>query len=282
MKRIVLLILVLMMVTSFIVAFAEETPTTEQKEPKVIYTFEIEVFPGQFGIWEVMGFEDKQPLIFQDTAENPKTGFSRFTIEEIKLMPDGCLKLKNKVNPEIIWDYNHRLKASLLDLEKLYIDTTNKDGNVVRIIHTEKNSDHPKIVMCYTERGSDDKKMMLYVGPHELVLLYEHLSACLIDDLVPYIKIERIEGSTLTKLSTIHDFMHVDTLTGNSWVPRNVAGWVKKSQKQIQSDKEYVTELLLNVTKSEFERVVFKLMSIFEDYSYKFEDGHVSYIIINK
>jgi hypothetical protein len=275
------------MVMSGIVAFAEETPTTE-KTPMVVYSIEIPLRAGEngeerIGVWEVMGYEQKQPLIFQDTAENPKTGFSCFTPEEIQLMPDGYMKLKVKGTSKTT-EYNHRLKKALLEIEALYEYKTQKDGTIVRSIRTKKDTASLRKSIIMYEPSRDNKNSIdISVCLHEQQILYEVLAYGLYNEITPYVNITRVDGSTLSGLIAIFESISEDARNKPSdGLARDVAGWsTKKSKKQIESDMEYVKELLLNVTEGDFTQSLYKLMEIFSYFSYKFDDGEVAFIIKN-
>jgi hypothetical protein len=272
------------MVMSGIVAFAEETPTTE-KTPMVVYSIEIPLSKGEngeerIGVWEVMGYEEKQPLIFQGTEENPKTDFSRLSLEEIELLPDGPVKRVKVKNTSKTTEIINGLKKALLELEALYEYKPQKDGSILRRIITRKDSSSIKnIIMNYEER--DDKNCILIsVRDGEESILYEILAYGLIYEVSPHTNIKRVDGLTSAGLEAVFESISEDGRNDpDDGLARDVAGWTeKKPQEQTDSDIEYLKKLLLSVTKEDFKDSLAILMRIFVCFSYKFDSGKVAFI----
>jgi ABC-type lipopolysaccharide export system ATPase subunit len=269
------------MVMSGIVAFAEETPTTEVP-PRVIYTLKVtQDNPKVCGIIEIMGWGEKQPLIFQDSPENPKTGFSRMTPEEIALLQEEPYRF------EIVGTIDHMsfdtgLKAALTEFEKFYTYKTKKDGTLIRELQIEKFSESKNPIMSGGHR--DNKNLLLFsVSRFEMPLMYEQWAYSLIEDIAPITDIQiPTTGLTCDKLRYMYDHMKKDTFEDNKdrEIARDVLKLKKKSKEKIAKDKEAVTEMLLNVKPGkDFEETYGLLGEIFSWFGYRYDDGHVAIVV---
>jgi hypothetical protein len=207
--------------------------------------------------------EVKQPLIFEGTDENPKTGFSYMSIEEINQLPYSEVFAKvfydgDKVLRETYIQTD--LKKVLKRIEDLFDYKELKDGTIQKKlrIKTLKKTSKPTPIDYYD----------LSAGQGNERILYEQLCYIFIEYFVPYTVVNTaIEGSTLEKIERMS--------VGNTPAQElNLLYWIpNKPAKRIEADKAYIQEALLNVKEEEMRDVLGLISQQITRYLYIDKDG---------
>jgi hypothetical protein len=149
--------------------------------------------------------ENKQPLIFEGTTENPKTDFSYMSIEEINQLPDEEILVSffyddgKEGEPEYILS---SLKKVLLGLESLFDYEKSRDGTEVKKlrIKTLKKTSKPVEYLSFDISASG----------FESRILYEQLCYLYIEYFVPYTVVNTaVEGSTFEKIDKMRWEIHL-------------------------------------------------------------------------
>jgi hypothetical protein len=282
---VIVVIVLTAMISSGNNCIAESTEATKG-EPMVIYTLEVyEQGPkGEkvvYGTVEILGWGEKQPLIFQDSSDNPKTGFSRMSPEEIALLQEEPYRF---AIPGTIdhWSFKTELKAVLTEFDKFFTYRTKKDGSVVRKLQTEAFSESKNPIMSGGHR--DNKNQLPFsVSPYERPIMYEQWAYSLIEDIVPITDIQiPTTGLTCDRLRYMYDHMKKDTFADgrDHEIARDVLELKKKSKTKIAADKAAVTELLLDVKPGiDFKETYGVLGEIFSWFGYKYDDGHIAIVV---
>jgi hypothetical protein len=283
---VIVVIVLTAMVSSKNNCIAESTETTKG-EPMVIYTLEISEEQGLkgekvvYGTVEILGWGEKQPLTFQGTPENPKTGFSRMSPEEIALLQEEPYRFDITGTIDH-WSFKTELKAALTEFDKFFTYRTKKDGSVVRKLQTEYFSESRNPIMNPGFRDAKNELSFSVLGYEELIM-FEQLAYSLIEDIVPIADIQiPATGLTCDKLEDMFYYMQKDTFCDNKdhEIARDVLELKSKSKTKIAEDKAAVTELLLSVKPGiDFEKTYGVLGRIFSSFGYKYDDGHVAIIV---
>jgi hypothetical protein len=207
--------------------------------------------------------EVKQPLIFEGTDENPKTGFSYMSIEEINQLrypevPAKILYDGDKVHRETYIETD--LKKALLSLEKLFEYKELKDGTIQKGLRIK--------TLKKTSKPTPNDSLYLSVRVGNQRILYEQLCYIFIEYFVPYTVVNTaVEGSSLEKIERMY--------LGNTPAQElNLLYWIpNKPAKRIEADKAYIRDALLNVSEEDFNRVLGFLEEQFDRFLYIDKDG---------
>jgi hypothetical protein len=202
--------------------------------------------------------DTKQPLIFEGTEENPKTGFSYMSLEEIEQLEIGQKMVPWEYDGDRILSRINKklgLKIALLELEKIFDYKILKDGTMQKNIRTKKIN---KIVDLHAFGVS--------VGFEERRILYEQLCYIFIEYFVPYTFVDTsIQGTTLEKINAMY-LSNTPDADRIFWI-------TNKPDKRKKEDQAYIREALLRVSEKEFNEVYGLILLQFGHYGYIGKDG---------
>jgi hypothetical protein len=197
--------------------------------------------------------EEKQPLMFQDTEDNPKTGFSRLSLEEILQFPDGKIEFAVVYDGDKVLETAYDssfIKNNLLELEKLFVYEEQDDGTIKRVLRTKK-----------TAKKDENNKFTLSYESGEKIIMFEQMASILIEDFAQGMVVNtNVKGTGLDRLRAM--FTGNGDFTRLYWIP-------KKTPERLKEDQEYIRDALLSLRPGrEFDEAYSIVYMFFEKYVY--------------